>query len=249
MGLWIRHVLFYCTVFLFSLVLVPLFFICLPLPKKYSFAVSRWWTKVILLLCSFFLGITYRVQGKEFIPLDGSFILACKHQSTWETFIFNVLVDSPVFFLKKNLLAIPFLGWFLWKMGMIAISRSHSSKNKGAFIERTRKQAVENQRPIVIFPEGTRTPPGTTKRYHQGVYALYKNIDVPIIPVALNSGAFWPRRQFFKKPGVIDLVFMPPIEPLLNREEFMNQLFTTIEHTSQALLEKTDQSPPRLEVS
>ena len=236
MGLWIRHVLFYVTGVLFSFILVPLFFICLPLPKKYSFAVARWWTKVILWLSAFFLGITHRVQGQEHIPLQGPYIIACKHQSTWETFIFNVLVDSPVFFLKKDLLSIPFIGWFLWKMEMIAISRSGNNKNKGEFIELARKQALVNQRPLVIFPEGTRTAPGTTKRYHQGIYALYKDLQIPVIPVALNAGAFWPRREFFKRPGTIDLVFMPPIDPFLSREEFMTQLFNTIEHTSQALL-------------
>lgn len=238
MGVWIRHVLFYFMAFLFSFILIPVFFICLPLPKKYSFIVARWWTKIILWLSSVFLGITHRVQGREYIPLQGPYIIACKHQSSWETFVFNVLVDGPIFFLKKDLLAIPVIGWFLWKMEMIAISRSGQSKNKGEFIELARKQTLVNQRPIVIFPEGTRTAPGTTKRYHHGVYALYKNLEIPVIPVALNAGVFWPRRRFFKHPGIIDIVFMPPMAPFLSREEFMTQLFNTIEHTSQTLLNK-----------
>ena len=192
----------------------------------------------MLSLASFFLGIRHRIQGQEFLPAKGPYILACKHQSTWDTFIFNILVDNPAFFLKKELLAIPFIGWFLWKMDMIAISRSKSNNNKGNFIERARKQAVVNQRPIVIFPEGTRTAPGTTKRYHHGVYALYKSLNIPVIPVALNAGVFWPRRQFFKLPGTIDLVMMAPLDPFLSREDFMTQLFNVIEHKSQALLKE-----------
>ena len=229
---WLRHFVFYVSACFWTLFLSLSIVLFIFLPRNCSFWISRCWARGLSALARIFLGIHYRVQGKELFSPYEEYIVASKHQSSWETFSFWEIFPNPVFVLKKSLLWIPFLGWYFYKQSMIPVSRG---KNQD-FLKRAHQAIVVEKRPIIIFPEGTRTVLGAKQRYHTGIYTLYRNLGIPVVPVALNSGAFWPRRKFFKHPGTIDLVFLPPIPPGLEKEAFMALLFSRIEEKSQNLL-------------
>lgn len=235
--LWIRHIGFYVAMYLWLLLFFPLFAIFLLLPKKYSIWFPRFWNRIVSAFMSFFLQLRYRVQGREHLPLGQGYILASKHQSTWETLSLNEIIPYSVFFFKRSLLHVPFAGWFLWKIGMIPVSRDKNQKMFACAYQ----MAIVEKRSLILFPEGTRTPPGKSQPYHTGIYNIYRYLGIPVVPVALNSGFFWPRRTFFKKAGTIDLVFLPPILPGLSKKEFMETLSASIEGKSQELLEQAIQ--------
>ncbi|MCD6034502.1 MAG: acyl-phosphate glycerol 3-phosphate acyltransferase [Rickettsiales bacterium] len=195
------------------------------------------WAAGVLFAVRVLCGIKHEVKGLERLP-EGSYIIASKHQSAWDTAIFHVLLNRPVFILKKELTKLPFFGPYLGKMGMVAIDRSGqlaALKDMVVQVEGRLKQG----RPVVIFPEGTRTKPGAKVKYHPGIAALYthESIDAPIVPVALNSGIFWGRSSFMKKQGVVQIEFLPPLEKGLPRKVFMETLERQIEEASTRLLE------------
>src|SRR5690606_21388864 len=148
------------------------------------------------------------------------FIVAAKHQSAWDTMAFYWVLDDAAYVLKKELLSIPLYGWCARKARMIGVDRSGGAKALRAMVEQAQNCLAEG-RPIVIFPEGTRTAPGRRSAYHPGIAALYTRLGVPVVPVALNSGLFWGRRSFIKQPGRIVVQFLPPIPPGLERRAFM----------------------------
>ncbi len=233
----LKHLAFYfwaiSWTFMVSVCIIPLL-VC---PSRWSFLLSRIWAKGIFRGAKYALGLTHRVEGVELLPKKGPYILASKHQSVWETLVFSTLVENPTFFMKKSLFSIPLVGWFFWKLDMIPVSRGRKSfRNRVDFIEITRTVGVQKCRPIVIFPEGTRSALGTDPTYYKGVFFLYRKLDIPVIPVALNSGAFWARRTFFKKPGIIILRFLPPMPQGLTMPVFMKDLKATVEETSKRLL-------------
>lgn len=178
-------------------------------------------------------GIDFVEEGKENLPKEGGFILACKHQSVWDTAIFLVLLKYPVYILKKELLRIPFFGFFLRAIRMIAIDRNGKSATLKKMLEDV-KDRLAHERPIIIFPEGTRTLPGEHKPYQPGVAFIYldKEVDVPIIPVSLNSGKFWSPKRFMNYPGTIRITYHAPIEKGLNRKQFMKKLEEAVESAS-----------------
>ena len=165
----------------------------------------------------------------------GPAILAAKHQSAWDTIVFYRVLDAdPVYVLKRELTWIPILGWYLRRVGMVAVDR----KGGAAALRRmtaTAHAALAEGRRIVIFPEGTRTAPGARRPYHPGVAALYAATDVPVVPVALDSGRYWPRRGFLKRPGTITLRILPPLPPGLARKAFVAELEHRIEEACAAL--------------
>ena len=172
-------------------------------------------------------GLGYRVEGAENI-VAGPVIYASKHQSAWDTMIFPVILKKPAVVLKKELRRIPFYGWYLNKYGCIGIDRSAGAKALRSMVQEARA-AIAAGRPIVVFPEGTRTSPGEHGTYLSGVAALYRELEIPVIPVALNSGLFWSRRSYLRRPGTITLRFLPPIPPGLERKSFMERLESEIE--------------------
>lgn len=149
------------------------------------------------------------------MPQHGGYIVASKHQSAWETLAFLTVLPHPAFVLKQELLRVPLVGGILVHMGMIPVSRRSTSLKSGinqdTFLQQGKTAIATEHRPVVIFPEGTRTKPGEQTRYRQGVIRLAQYTHAPIIPIALNSGVFWPRHTFFKKPGIIDVVILPPL--------------------------------------
>lgn len=190
-------------------------------------ACGKLWAQGALFMLRILCGITYEVRGRQHISEDAA-IYASRHQSAWDTIALLLLLDCPVFVLKRELLWLPVYGWHLKQLGMIAIDRS---KGAGAIkqIIRQARERLDDGRNIVIFPEGTRRPPDSPGEYQPGIAALYRGVDAPVIPVALNSGHCWGRNALLKHPGNIVLEFLPPIEQGLDKNTFLKQLKETIE--------------------
>lgn len=231
--LYIRSFLFlvymYGGTFLLSFFLILL----LPFPPKVMRFGSQIWGKMLMWGVRVICGIRYEIRGLENLPESGA-IIACKHQSAWDTAIFVVLRLSTCYVLKKELLKIPFYGWFVNRGGHVAVDRAAGASALKGLVADV-KAALKEDRNIVIFPEGTRSEPGKTGTYHPGIAAIYTQTNLPVIPVALNSGVFWGRKSFLKKPGTMVLDIMEPIEAGLKRREFMSRLETTIEERTSKL--------------
>lgn len=204
------------------------------LSKKFCTRIPYLWSSWVSSLLKTIIGVTYRIKGREHLPKT-PVLLAIKHQSTWETLALNHILDRPVFILKKELLWIFPFGAYLQAAGMIALDRRGTSQTIKNMIKQA-KDRVFHGRSIIIFPEGSRSAPGTQNPYKKGIYMLYKHLNIPIVPVALNSGVVWPRRTFQKNPGTIDVVFLPPIPPGKEEQEVMNTLEHVIESESRKLL-------------
>jgi 1-acyl-sn-glycerol-3-phosphate acyltransferase len=181
-------------------------------------------------------GIKYQVIGRSYVP-QGACIIASKHQSEWETFKMHLILNDPAIVLKRELLNIPLIGWYMSRSGSIPIDRSSHVKSLAEMMRAARKAADEG-RPIVIFPEGTRVAIGESRPYKIGIAALYQDLNVPIVPLALNSGLLWPKKSFFKKSGTVTLEFLPPIPPGLPREEMMRRLREELEPAVARLVKK-----------
>lgn len=196
-------------------------------PRKWSIRALQVWARSSLFWLRVIAGIRMEVRGIQNIPA-GACIVAGKHQSLWETFAILPLLDDPAMVLKKELTYIPFFGWFIYKFRMIPVERTAGTQALRALVD-TAAQAVAMGRQVVIMPEGTRRAPDDPPDYKPGAAALYSKLDVPCIPFALNSGLFWPRRQFLRKPGTIIISFLEPIPPGLPRKVFQSRLETGIE--------------------
>lgn len=233
---WFRslvyNIVFYVNLVLF-LVLGSPFYVT---PRKWSIralqawaTTSVWWLKVIC-------GTKLEVRGRENIP-EGAVLVASKHQSTWDTFALLPLFDDPAMILKRELVFIPLFGWFIPKFRMIPVERSAGAQGLKSMLARA-KEAARMGRQLVIFPEGTRTAPDAAPDYKPGAAALYLNLGLPCLPVALNSGLFWPRRKFLRYPGTIVVEILPVIEPGLSRRDFSNRLEEAIETATARLVKE-----------
>jgi 1-acyl-sn-glycerol-3-phosphate acyltransferase len=205
----------------------------LPYPATYWF--GRQWVRVSLWLLRHLVGLDHRVLGLEHAR-RGPAIYAVKHQSSWDTLVFALLLHHPAYVLKRELLFLPLFGLYLLSAGMIPVDRSGRATALKRMLAAARRRRDQG-RDLLIFPEGTRVPPGAHQPYHPGIAALYSQLDLPVVPVALNSGLFWGRRSFNKKPGRITLEFLPAIPPGLPRRAFMAELETRLEGASRRLAE------------
>jgi 1-acyl-sn-glycerol-3-phosphate acyltransferase len=225
----IFNLLFYGWTALILVICAP----ALPFGVAAVHAVGRLWVRVTLALLAATVGLRHRLVGLEHLPA-GPAIIAPKHQSAWDTLIFALPLRLPAYVLKRELLRIPLFGLYLRGAGMIPVDRAGG----GAALKRMvaeAKAATAAGRHLLIYPEGTRTAPGERRPYHPGVAALYGQLDLPVVPVALNSGLFWGRRAFLKRPGLITVEFLPPIPPGLPRKQFMAELETRIETATDRL--------------
>jgi 1-acyl-sn-glycerol-3-phosphate acyltransferase len=205
----------------------------LVLPRRWARVIVGLWARGVMALLRGVVGLDYAVRGCAHLPA-GAVIVASKHQSAWDTIIFLVLLANPAYVLKRELFKIPLYGWFTWKLGMIGIDRAAGTAALRRLVARVRP-AIAAARPVVIFPQGTRTAPGARRPYLPGIYALYAETGAPVVPVALNSGRFWGRRSFIKRPGRIVLEFLPALPPGLDRRRFMAELEARIEGATAAL--------------
>ena len=246
------NIFFYGITALFCIIFIPTLFFS----RKTILWVTHFWLGTVARIEKHILGLSFEVRGQEHIPLDGSYILAAKHQSAYETLKLHHLVGDPTVVLKKELLSIPLFGTFLNKLGVIAINRKNKEDAIKSIIEGAQRMN-EQKRPVVIFPQGTRVAPHITtkeKPYKGGILKMYDNTDMPIIPLALNSGLFWGRNSFFKKPGIVIFEFLPPIETGLDNKKVMSVLENTLEaKTIELMIEAkenhaylTDPLPPTL---
>ncbi|PVE26075.1 1-acyl-sn-glycerol-3-phosphate acyltransferase [Microvirga sp. KLBC 81] len=232
--LFVRSLLFntafYANLVLWLVMLLP----GLLVPRRVFIRFAQAWAHSSLWLLRVLAGIRIEVRGREKIPAGGA-LVAAKHQSLWETFALVTLFDDPTFILKRELMWIPFFGWYLWKAGCVPVNRKAGSSALMQMTARAREEA-QHGRQIIIFPEGTRRPPGAPPAYKYGVAHLYNNLGFPCIPVALNSGLYWPRRRFIRRPGTIRVEVLDPIAPGLSREAFFKLVQERIEETSSRLL-------------
>ena len=179
-------------------------------------------------------GISVEVRGRENIP-SGAAIVASKHHSAWETFALIPLFSDPAMVMKAELGWIPFYGWFALKFRHILVARERGPSALRRMITDARARAAEG-RQIVIFPEGTRQPVGAPPNYKPGVLALYEGLGLACVPVALNSGVFWPRGSLMRYPGTIVVEFLAPVPPGLPRQEFRRELERRIEDATARLV-------------
>jgi 1-acyl-sn-glycerol-3-phosphate acyltransferase len=171
-----------------------------------------------------------------------------KHQSAWDTLILPVVLGDPAVVIKRELLWLPFYGWYAARAGSIPIDRRGGAGALRRMVAAARDAAAA-ARPIVIFPEGTRTPPGQRLTYQPGVAALYQALDLPLVPAAVNSGLYWGRRSFVKRPGRTVLSFLEPIPPGLPRREMMRELESRIEAATAALEREATARGASMEIS
>lgn len=232
--LYLRSLLFNVAFYFFSAVLTLGMLFVVPFSKKAVHGAFAFWIRIMVAMLKGIIGLDHTFVGRENLP-EGAAIIACKHQSAWETGIFYLLSKFPAYVLKKELLSIPVYGLCLKRAEMIAIDRDAGAAALKTLL-RGAARALEDDRPVIIFPEGTRASPDVPGRYHPGVWALYKNTGMPLIPVALNSGLFWPRRSFLKRPGRITMAFLEPIPPGLDRQTFMDTLRTRMDETTARLV-------------
>ncbi len=222
---------------LFVLGSAAILIVCLPvlvLPRGAPVRAGRVWAGFSLGLLAAVCGLRHEIRGRSNLP-DGPCIIAAKHQSAWDTMIFLLLVDGPAFVFKRELMWVPLFGRDLVRARCIVLARRSGTYSLILLVARA-KQTVAGGQTIVIFPEGTRVAPGAQRPYLPGVAALYGQLGVPVVPVAVNSGYYWGRRSFRKRPGRIVLEFLPPIAPGLDRKTFATELEQRIENASNALL-------------
>ena len=205
--------------------------------RQHLFSIGGIWSDGINLLLRWICNIQIRIEGQEHIPA-GPAMIAAKHQSLWDTAIVLRLFRGPAIVMKQELLRIPIYGALCRAQGMIAVDRDGGAKALKQMLKDARAAAADGRK-ILIFPQGTRTLPGESAPYQPGVVALYRDLKLPVVPVALNSGFFWPKRGILRKPGTIVLRFLPPIPAGLDRDTFMAELETRIESANAALEAET----------
>jgi 1-acyl-sn-glycerol-3-phosphate acyltransferase len=207
-------------------------------PRRTAMRFGRFWAQTVLLLLKWTVGLDSEIRGREHIP-PGGCLIAMKHQSMWDTLILPPLLGDPAVVIKRELQFVPIYGWYATRAGSIFIDRKGGAGALRRLVGAARR-AIAAGRPVVIFPQGTRTASGLPLQdmpYQPGVAALYRELAVPLVPAAVNSGLYWGRRAFVKRRGRIILEFLPPIPPGLPRREVMSELETRIE-TATATLER-----------
>jgi 1-acyl-sn-glycerol-3-phosphate acyltransferase len=205
-------------------------------PRRTAMRFGRFWAQAVLAALKLIVGLEGEIRGRENIP-RGPCLIAMKHQSMWDTLILPPLLGDPAVVIKRELQYVPFYGWYATRAGSIFIDRKGGAGALRRLVTAA-KRAVAMGRPVVIFPQGTRTAPGQaagTAPYQPGVAALYRELGVPLLPAAVNSGLFWGRRAFLKRPGRIVLEFLEPIPPGRPRRQVMELLESRIEAATAAL--------------
>ena len=232
------NIAFYLVLFLYLIVALP----TLILPRGALLWMVRSWSSVNLAMLRIICGLRCEFRGLEKIP-QGAALIASKHQSLWETFALITVLKDPAYILKRELMWIPFFGWCAWKADMIPVDRGARSAALAAMTARAKLETSKG-REIIIFPEGTRRAPGAEPKYKVGVAFLYEQLGIPCVPVALNSGLFWPRRSFMRYPGTVRVEFLDPIAPGLDRQTFFDKLQTDVETATARLVAMGERSIP-----
>jgi 1-acyl-sn-glycerol-3-phosphate acyltransferase len=224
------HILFFAWTIFWAFALLWVFL----LPRRAMVAVVTLYFKSLVPLEKYVLGLTYEVRGREHVP-EGACIIASKHQSAYETLKLHVLFNDPAIILKRGLMYIPLWGWYQAKSGMIAVDRGARGAAMASMLANA-QAAIKAGRKIVIFPQGTRVAPTAQKSYKVGVAVLAEKYDLPIVPLALNAGLFWPRHAFLIRPGKVIFEFLPPLPTGLGAAQTMQLLEEQLEAASAKLV-------------
>lgn len=229
----LRSTLFLCGQTISTVLFAIIGLLSFPFPYRVRYFIITSWSHFIVWWAKIICGIHYHVSGQENLPKQNAVVL-CKHQSAWETLFLQVLLPPQTWVLKKQLLWIPFFGWALSLIEPIAIDRKKSSSIKQLLNEG--KDRLRKGRWVVIFPEGSRMGVGKTGRYSRSGAMLAKESGFPVVPIAHNAGVFWPKKAFVKKPGIIQVVIGPAIDPALySVDQIHEQAQQWIEETALAL--------------
>jgi len=231
--LYLRSLLFYPIVYINWALFLVLGIWLLLAPRSWAMSALGLHGDVTVWLLRIICGTKMEVRGHEKL-LPGPVIVAAKHQAAWDTFAIVSLMRDPAMVMKAELLSVPLYGMFCRKFELIPIQRELGPAALRQMVREARTRAAES-REIVIFPEGTRKVPGDAPDYKPGIIFLYQDLKVPVCPLALNSGMFWPRHSFLRYPGTIVVEFLDPIPPGLHRQEFMEKLQSAIEKASNDL--------------
>jgi 1-acyl-sn-glycerol-3-phosphate acyltransferase len=236
----IYNLVFYAQLMIWILLAIPTYL----MPRQVFMAVAKAWARSNIWLMRVICRTRVEVRGLHNIP-EGPLIVAAKHQSFWETFALLQFFDSPLFIYKRELGWIPFFGWYLRKAGMISVDRAGGV---GSLLQMARRapKEIKSGRQLIIFPEGTRTPVGAAPNYLTGVGQIYAASGAPCLPVALNSGLFWPRRTFRRYPGTLVVEFLAPLPPGLPRKELIAKITIAIEEATNRLVETARQEQAQL---
>lgn len=227
---FIFAVVFYVTTLFLFVVMLP----TLLLSRKGSLCFPILWTRWVKILLRVICGIHIRVEGLENLPKKNGYIVASKHQSALETAVFHRLIPNTFYVLKRELMWLPLAGFYFIKTGCIPIDRKGGATTMRKMLLGVKSRLADEMN-LVIFPEGTRTAPGTKKPYSPGVAFLYEQCQVPVVPVALNSGYCWPKNKTIKHAGVVTIRFLAPIGPGLQRRVFLDTLYQRIEEAQDVL--------------
>ncbi len=214
------------------------------LPRQWAAWILESFFRVFLWQLKTICGLTFEVHGAYPVK-NGPVLIASKHQSAWETVALAYLLNDPVFIVKRELFWVPVIGWVIKKMGHIGVQRKSGLGSVTKMLGDARKRSREG-RDVVIFPEGTRGAPSQKLEFKQGIGTLYRALNVPCVPVALNSGLFWPRRSWLRYPGTIMVLFLEPIQPGLDMKTFMSCVEQSIEGETQKLVTAQETSDGNL---
>ncbi len=220
----LRNIIF-SSIFFFGIILISVIFLpTLILPRSFVLAGGKlmgYWTEFCLKLI---LSVEIEVLGKENIIKNVKFFIAASHQSMFETFYLQTIFNSPIFILKKELMSIPVFGWYLKKIGSISIKRNKISKDNLSFFDDIHKIIKSSERPIIIFPQGTRVKPEERPPFKKGVARIYDELKISCQPVAINSGFVWPKKGQKKSNRKIIISILPSLDYNLDKNEFLKNL-------------------------
>ncbi len=217
-------ILFYVTLILVFILAIP----TLILPSKATLFCGKILAHIIIFLLRFILGVKVSFSGIENLKKNERFFVASAHQSLLETFILQAPLRYPIFILKKELLKIPLFGWYLKKIGSIDIVRDTTTKDNLNFFKKIKNNIEANKRPLLIFPQGTRVKFGDKLPFKKGAGRIYEALNLPCVPVALNTGKVWPKNSFLKYNHDIKISFLEPIEPGKDKNDFIKKLENNI---------------------
>ncbi|MBA1346742.1 MULTISPECIES: lysophospholipid acyltransferase family protein [Rhizobium] len=235
------NTIFYANLIIRMIVLSPYYFV---VPRKIAYAIPKNWARSNHWLMRVIVGTTFEIEGLENLP-DGSYILAPKHQSFWDTYALLPWLKDPVYILKRELMWIPLFGWYAKKQRMIPVDRGARGKVMVEVLKRT-KEELSTGRQLIIYPEGTRRPPGAEPLYKYGIARMYRDLNLPVVPVAMHPGLFWPRRSIRRYPGHFKVRILPPIMPGMDPDAFFTHLIEVSERASDELLLETVERNPHL---
>ena len=221
---YLFSIFFFSGIILISIIFIPSFF----LPQKIVLIggkIMGHWSAFCLKI---FLSTKIIIKGKENIITNDKFFIACSHQSMFETFFLQTIFNSPVFILKKELLKIPIFGWYLKKIGSISIDRNKTTKDNLGFFDKISKLIDESNRPLIIFPQGTRLLPDDRSPFKKGASRIYDQLKIKCQPIAINSGNVWPKNGKLKSNLILTVSILNPIEAKLDKVDFLQNLQKSI---------------------